>query len=156
MVISLRFIFPQKTIIEFTCPWMETYFASVYSGELFSVDHTSVSNIPSLFAEMNVLSVNFFRESRSLFGHFCGCFFSISVDTVWKREHNFETKTHQRVELEGHSLQFKKGQEIGRFRYGSTVILLFQKNKISRVKKISKYASSVKVGNRISTIVNET
>ena len=126
-------------------------------GELFSVDHTSVSNIPSLFCRNERLICEFFSEKVGHFSViFVGAFLVSGIDTVWKREHNFETKTHQRVELEGHSLQFKKGQEIGRFRYGSTVILLFQKNKISRVKKISKYASSVKVGNRVSTIVNET
>ena len=124
-------------------------------GELFSVDHTSVSSIPSLFCKNERLVCEFFSAKVGHFSViFVGAFLVSGIDTVWKREHNFETKAHKRVELEDHSLQFKKGQEIGRFRYGSTVILLFQNNKTSKVKKISKYASSVKVGNRISTIAN--
>ena len=124
-------------------------------GELFSVDHTSVSNIPSLFCKNERLICEFFSAKVGHFSViFVGAFLVSGIDTVWKREHNFETKPHQTEELEDHSLQFKKGQEIGRFRYGSTVILLFQNNKTSKVKKISKYASSVKVGNRISTIAN--
>ena len=124
-------------------------------GELFSVDHTSVSKIPSLFCKNERLICEFFSAKVGHFSViFVGAFLVSGIDTVWKREHNFETKPHQREELEDHSLQFKKGQEIGRFRYGSTVILLFQNNKTIEVKKISKYASLVKVGNRISTIVN--
>lgn len=100
-------------------------------GRLFSVSPLTTREVPRLFSR-NERLVNIFDTANGPFAVIMvGAIFVSSMDTVWAG-----TVTPKRLqptnwsynELDDISLQ--KGQEMGRFNMGSTVILLFPENSI--------------------------
>jgi phosphatidylserine decarboxylase len=52
------------------------------------------------------------------------------IETVWGGVETPGRGAVRNADFLGRDLSFDKGEEIGRFKFGSTVILLFQKDKI--------------------------
>ncbi len=102
-------------------------------GRLFAVDKPAVSNINQLFAR-NERVISLFETA---IGHMAvikvGALFVASIDTVWAGQIS-PTKQRQirsfQYNQPDHDIKLKKGQELGRFNMGSTVILLFQSGRI--------------------------
>ena len=100
-------------------------------GELFSVNPLYTQNIPELFSRNERVICLF----ETIFGKmaviFVGAAIVRSIATTWggviapngSREIYVET-------YENKGIEFKKGDEIGKFFMGSTVICLFEKDKI--------------------------
>jgi len=97
-------------------------------GRLFSVNAVTASLVPRLFAR-NERVLTWFDTS---FGEFAlilvGALNVGSIATVWAGD---ITPAPQRVvtPLPPQSVHLDKGEELGRFNMGSTVILLFQKDR---------------------------
>jgi phosphatidylserine decarboxylase len=97
-------------------------------GRLFSVNAATASLVPRLFAR-NERVLTFFD---SAFGEFAlimvGALNVGSIATVWAGD---ITPSPRRVAtvLPPHNVALDKGAELGRFNMGSTVILLFQKDR---------------------------
>jgi phosphatidylserine decarboxylase len=68
---------------------------------------------------------------------------------VWSGFENPGPGAVRETDYSGDSINFAKGDEIGRFKFGSTVILLFPQQAIEWSKKIAPYAT-VKMGEAIA------
>ncbi len=94
-------------------------------GDLFAVNPATVRMVDGLFARNERLVIRFETEK----GPFClvmvGAIFVGSMETVFqgKITPDYEP-TIQHWDYESENIQFTKGDEIGRFNMGSTVVLL--------------------------------
>lgn len=103
-------------------------------GELFSVNPFLAEHIPNLFARNERIICEFETEFGPMIQILVGATITASISTVWagiinlprSKEvvvWNYETKGEKAIKLQ-------KGEEMGSFRLGSTVISLFPQNKI--------------------------
>lgn len=99
-------------------------------GSLFSVNDATVSALPGLFARNERLVCEFESES----GHFAlilvGAMLVAGIQTVWGGDELANPGYVRETDFSARNLDFKKGDEIGRFKFGSTVILLFPNDRI--------------------------
>ena len=99
-------------------------------GRLFSVGYNTSSNIPNLFARNERLVCVFSADA----GLFClvlvGAMVVGSIKTVWTKETLKVLTTPKIKEIDYKSremcVNLEKGQEVGHFELGSTVIVLFE------------------------------
>jgi phosphatidylserine decarboxylase len=98
-------------------------------GALFSVNPTTARGIPGLFAR-NERVVCVFESARH--GPFVmtlvGATIVGSMATVWHGVVNPPRAPKVRVALRRQNIVLKKGDELGRFLLGSTVVMLFPKD----------------------------
>ena len=102
-------------------------------GRLFSVSEATTNKIDKLFAR-NDRVVTTFRSQIGMFSViFVGAMFVGSMETVWHGQitpaRNRETHKWRYDDASG-NIDFSRGDEIGRFNMGSTVIVLTQRDKI--------------------------
>ena len=121
-------------------------------GELFSVNDQTAQALPGLFARNERLVCEFESEEVGTFAViFVGAMLVAGIETVWG---GFETPgpgAVRETDFSDQSLSFMKGDEIGRFKFGSTVIMLFQNQKTSWTDNIEHHAT-VCMGEKIGTI----
>jgi len=97
-------------------------------GALFSVNPATVSNVDNLFARNERVACIFETEIGPVALVLVGAMIVASIETVWAGEiaprrnqvTHFQYQTHDEINL-------NKGEEMGRFKLGSTVILLLPK-----------------------------
>lgn len=101
-------------------------------GELFSVNKITAENIQGLFAR-NERLVNVFESSQGpVASIMVGAMLVAGIETVWGGQVVPPKTAISTFNLtEQDPIQLKKGDEMGRFKFGSTVILLFPENTIS-------------------------
>ncbi|KRP22455.1 MAG: phosphatidylserine decarboxylase, partial [SAR92 bacterium BACL16 MAG-120322-bin99] len=100
-------------------------------GDLFSVNDKTAQALPGLFARNERLVCEFETHLGNMVVVFVGAMLVAGIETVWG---GFETPGRGAVRFTDYSaddLNYEKGAEIGRFKFGSTVILLFQEGKIT-------------------------
>ena len=101
-------------------------------GELFSVNQQTAAKVPNLFARNERLVCEF--ESEKL-GRFCvilvGAMLVAGIETVWGGMEKPGPGAVRETDHSEQNLSFAKGDEIGRFKFGSTVILLFKPDAVS-------------------------
>lgn len=121
-------------------------------GELFSVNDQTAQALPGLFARNERLVCEFESDEVGTFAViFVGAMLVAGIETVWG---GFETPgpgAVRETDFSDQSLHFAKGEEIGRFKFGSTVIMLFQDQKTRWMDKIEAHAT-VCMGEKIGTI----
>ncbi|ABL02125.1 phosphatidylserine decarboxylase [Candidatus Ruthia magnifica str. Cm (Calyptogena magnifica)] len=107
---------------------------SYIPGDLFSVNQTTAENVDGLFAR-NERVVCYFETEFGLCAFvLVGAIFVGSMQTVWHGQINPPYKKQiQHFDYSNEGISLKKGQELGRFNMGSTVIMLMpdQTNKFS-------------------------
>ena len=100
-------------------------------GDLFSVNQNTVSSIDGVFARNERLVCLFETNFGAMLFVLVGAIFVGSMQTSWtglitppysKAVKNYDYKNHQ--------IKLSKGDELGRFNMGSTVIMLLPKNSI--------------------------
>lgn len=100
-------------------------------GDLFAVNQATVNNVPGLFARNERCISLFDTEFGPMLMIMVGAIFVGSMQTVW--EPALITPPYgKEIILQDYdgSLRLKKGQEMGRFNMGSTVIFLFCKDQV--------------------------
>ena len=106
-------------------------------GELFSVNQQTAEMVPNLFARNERLVCEF--KSQQL-GHFSvifvGAMLVAGIETVWGGMEQPGPGAVRENDYSEQNIHFSKGDEIGRFKFGSTVILLFPQNSITLNKNI--------------------
>jgi phosphatidylserine decarboxylase len=106
-------------------------------GELFSVNQQTAEMLPNLFARNERLVCEF--KSQQL-GHFSvifvGAMLVAGIETVWGGMEQPGPGAVRENDYSEQNIHFSKGDEIGRFKFGSTVILLFPQNSITLNKNI--------------------
>ena len=116
---------------------------SIYiPGDLFPVNNSSVNNIDKLFSR-NERFVSIFITDIGLMAQIMvGAIFVGSMETVWSGEIIPNKKGEKIInDYKENNIKLVQGDEFGHFNMGSTVILLFQKNKIAwlsdKIKNVS-------------------
>jgi len=121
-------------------------------GQLFSVNPTTVENVPALFARNERVICLFDTAAGPMAMILVGAIFVASIETVWHGEVTPPTgKNIRNWKYDEENITFAKGQEMGRFNMGSTVILLHAKNKMEWEKTL-KAEDVVRLGQAIGQI----
>ena len=107
-------------------------------GELFSVNQQTAEIVPNLFARNERLVCEF--KSAQL-GHFSvifvGAMLVAGIETVWGGMEKPGPGAVRETDHSDQEIYFSKGDELGRFKFGSTVILLFPENSVTLNKNIA-------------------
>lgn len=95
-------------------------------GKLFSVNQTTANNVPGLFAQNERLICEFDSSSGPFVMILVGAMIVAGIETVWQGQVAPPTNGLQTLDINKlKNIRLKKGEEMGRFMLGSTVILLF-------------------------------
>lgn len=123
-------------------------------GKLFSVNAVTANSVPSLFAR-NERIVCIFGYNAELFALvLVGALFVGSMDTVWHGEvtpRNPRERLNLPLDTSRAPLQLAKGQEMGRFNMGSTVILITPPGMIEWLPGV-KTGDGVSVGQKLARL----
>ena len=122
-------------------------------GDLFSVNQTTAEGVEQLFARNERLIAYFDTEHGPMAMVLVGAMIVAGIETVWSGQEaprlraaihrSFQQDTAKPISLE-------KGAEMGRFKLGSTVILLFGKDAINWQAELQAN-SPIKLGEAIGT-----
>ena len=118
-------------------------------GDLFSVNDQTAQALPNLFARNERLVCEFESENGNFVVVFVGAMLVAGIETVWG---GFETPGRgaiRETDFSDRDLSYKKGDEIGRFKFGSTVILLFPEDGIRWQDSLMPQAD-VQIGEKIA------
>lgn len=119
-------------------------------GELFSVNDQTAQALPGLFARNERLVCEFESDELGRFALvFVGAMLVAGIETVWSGFEKPGPGAVRESDFSSDSLVFAKGDEIGRFKFGSTVILLVRNNALDWDEKIEAYAP-VQMGEKIA------
>lgn len=121
-------------------------------GRLFSVNQTTAEHVPDLFARNERVVCIFDTEQGPMAVVLVGAMIVASIETVWAglitpplrqlRSYDYSQAARQPISLE-------KGAEMGRFKLGSTAIVLFGPDHVAWDIGLQQ-ASAVKVGQRLA------
>ncbi|MBC8380929.1 MAG: archaetidylserine decarboxylase [Pseudomonadales bacterium] len=101
-------------------------------GELFSVNDLTAQSLNGLFARNERLVCEFESELAGQFSViFVGAMLVAGIETVWGGFEQPGVGAVRDNDLSDQSLIYTKGDEIGRFKFGSTIVLLFGKDAAS-------------------------
>lgn len=118
-------------------------------GKLFSVNPLTADNVSNLFARNERLVCEFESDQGRFIMVLVGAMIVASIETTWSGiVAPFQRKIIQQ-QLATDALDFEKGEEMGRFRLGSTVIMVFEPNALTWDDSIKKDAN-VKMGQRLN------
>ena len=100
-------------------------------GDLFSVNPTTARGVPGLFARNERVVCEFETEKGPMVLVLVGATIVGSMATVWHGQVNPPRPGMVREwRYETQAVQLQKGEEMGRFLLGSTVVMLFPQNSI--------------------------
>lgn len=128
-------------------------------GDLYSVNQVTANNVPNLFAR-NERIICFFDATFGSFAQILiGAIIVGSIETVWLgqitpprmgiiKRWTWPSNSHEGKNI----INLLKGQEMGRFKLGSTVINLFSHNKIKILNNLNPL-SKIFVGQPIASIL---
>jgi phosphatidylserine decarboxylase len=118
-------------------------------GKLFSVNPLTAEHVNNLFARNERLVCEFESEKGRFIMVLVGAMIVASIETTWSGiVAPYQRKIIQQ-QMATDALDFEKGEEMGRFRLGSTVIMIFEPNALNWDERIKKDAN-VKLGQRLS------
>lgn len=122
-------------------------------GKLFSVNQFTSENVDSLFARNERVVCFFDTECGPMALVLVGAMIVASVDTVWAGQvcPKRETRVHVNYAGQVPSVQIGKGEEMGRFKLGSTVVAVFGPGMVQLQAELAA-ADKVSMGQRIGTI----
>ncbi|MCK5881091.1 MAG: phosphatidylserine decarboxylase [Sinobacterium sp.] len=121
-------------------------------GDLFSVNQATANHIPGLFARNERLVCEFSSQNGDFIMILVGAMIVAGIETVWAGHVapvKPELKTTDFSNLS--SIELKKGDEMGRFKLGSTVILLFQEKTVGFTETLAN-GSALRMGEEIGVI----
>lgn len=122
-------------------------------GRLFSVNTATTRSVPGLFARNERVAALFDTEAGPMALVLVGAIFVSSVETVW---HGVVTpptvRSVQTWQYKDNAPTLKIGEEMGRFNMGSTIIVLFGKDKAQWVDGF-KADKLVKLGEMIGRMI---
>jgi len=121
-------------------------------GRLFAVKPSTVRTVPGLFARNERVACLFESTAGPMAVILVGAIFVGSIETVWSGELTpTSPRTPANWDYPDASKLFHKGDEIGRFNMGSTVILLFANGRTHWDPQLCA-GSKVRMGQTIATM----
>lgn len=136
-------------------------------GDLFSVNPLTAANVPGLFSRNERVAAIFDTEFGPMAMVLVGATIVASIETIW---HGTVTPPSNQLDSWDYPAQgdgaihFKKGDEMGRFKLGSTVVILFGDEMLSHfepylepttVTRLGQPMASLKVTSDITEAHNE-
>ena len=122
-------------------------------GRLFSVAPYTVRQVPGLFARNERVIAIFDTDAGPLVMVLVGAMLVSSTETVWAGEVTpTKNKEVTVTEYSNENISLAKGDEMGRFNMGSTVILLMPSGTVEDQAGLSA-GSAVKVGQKLATVI---
>ncbi len=121
-------------------------------GDLYSVNQTTAAGVDNLFARNERLVAVFDTEYGPMAMVLVGAMIVAGIETVWAGQVAPQQTKPWRIEHNPQPSEpviLEKGQEMGRFKLGSTVILLFGKDAIEWSSQLQA-GSAVQLGQAIS------
>ena len=102
-------------------------------GKLFSVNPTTAAQVPNLFARNERVACIFDTDAGPMAMVLVGAMIVGSMETTWAGVvapggGDVSTSSYRQL---ANPIRFEKGEEMGRFRLGSTVIIVMPKGKVS-------------------------
>lgn len=123
-------------------------------GKLFSVNAATTEAVPRLFARNERVCCIFDTEVGEMALILVGAIFVSSIETVWHGVVTPPTQSEVRQwHYEADAVTLEKGEEMGRFNMGSTIIVLFAKDRASWQNELSA-GQPVRLGELIGTILS--
>jgi len=121
-------------------------------GKLYSVNQATTENLENLFAKNERVICEFETTHGLLSMVLVGALFVGSIETTWAKEITpNKNRVIQDFNYSDNPIYLKRGEEMGRFNMGSTVILLSENSNI-HFEKIDK---SVMLGEQIARIATD-
>lgn len=117
-------------------------------GKLFSVNRMTSDIIPNLYARNERLVTYFDTAVGPMAVIMVGALIVGSIQTVWKE--SFRTKIINEETYSTTTIQLDQGEELGRFKMGSTVILLFSEE--AKISWSMQLHAEVQMGQVLGTI----
>lgn len=99
-------------------------------GDLFSVNPATAEGVDGLFARNERLVCMFETEHGPMAMVLVGAMIVAGIETVWSGQVCPLPKQAQVQKFDGKEIKLEKGEEMGRFKLGSTVVLCFPKDAI--------------------------
>ena len=125
-------------------------------GRLFSVNKTTTESVSGLFARNERVVALFDTEAGPMALILVGAIFVSSIETVWHGVVTPPSISSVRTwKYNENAPTLKMGEEMGRFNMGSTIIVLFGKNK-TQWNETMFADTPVKLGAKIGSIVPNT
>ena len=125
-------------------------------GRLYSVNRLTTASLPRLFARNERVISVFDTDIGPMAVILVGATFVGSMDTVWA---GTVTPAHRRAiawdQNAPQPVVLERGAEMGRFNMGSTVILLFARDRV-RWSDVLRPGEAVRVGERIGAVLAPT
>lgn len=121
-------------------------------GKLFSVNTSTTNTVAGLFARNERVVAIFDTEAGPMALVLVGAIFVCSIETVWHGEVTPPTRPSiQTWQYLDNPPILEKGEEMGRFNMGSTIIVLFGKNAIAWSSNLQA-GKTVRLGEQIGTV----
>jgi len=122
-------------------------------GRLFSVNTSTTNAVPNLFARNERVCCYFDTAAGPMALILVGAIFVSSIETVWHGVVTPPTAPNIRTwEYQDNAPTLSRGEEMGRFNMGSTIIVLFAKNKMGWAEAM-KAGAAVKLGEKIGKLM---
>ncbi|MEY3016947.1 MAG: hypothetical protein RL336_82 [Pseudomonadota bacterium] len=120
-------------------------------GDLFSVNNATADNVPRLFSRNERYVAIFDTEHGPMAMVLVGAMIVAGIETVWAGQVAPVRRAIQRTDYpcQIDTQQLAKGDEMGRFKLGSTVVLLFGKDAIQWQETLQ-HASPLRMGEQIA------
>lgn len=134
-------------------PWTGTLRETVHvPGRLFSVGTDAVASVPRLFARNERLVCHFDTDFGPMVSVMVGALLVSGVETVWSGE---EIPAYgdriTRKDWRGQAITLERFEEMARFNYGSTVVVLLPAG-VATLDPGLQAESPVKLGQRLGTL----
>ena len=122
-------------------------------GELFSVNDKTAQGLEELFARNERLVCEFESESAGNFVVvFVGAMLVAGIETVWGGFEKPGPGAVRESDFSDLQLAYDKGEEIGQFKFGSTAIILFEKDRVTGLETLNPQ-SPVLMGQQLASLV---
>jgi len=121
-------------------------------GDLYSVNQTTAENVDQLFARNERLVAIFDTEHGPMAMILVGAMIVAGIETVWDGQIAPPPRTPQQKSFDNQQREVRlaKGDEMGRFKLGSTVVLLFGEDAIQWQQE-HQAGGSIQLGQRLAS-----
>ena len=120
-------------------------------GRLFSVNDLTAKHIDGLFARNERLVCLFDTPAGRCAVVLVGAMMVAGIESVWRGHYPPKAALETHHNTNGNPVALQKGEEMGRFKFGSTVVMLFEKSAI-RWDSAYNAGSTTRMGEHLATV----
>ncbi|MEL6542656.1 MAG: archaetidylserine decarboxylase [Pseudomonadota bacterium] len=121
-------------------------------GDLFSVNQETADGVDALFARNERLVCHFEGDLGGFVSVMVGAMIVAGIDTVWPNRFRTHARSIVRDDFGSDPVALGAGDEMGRFYLGSTVILLFEPDRVEWLEDLQA-GSPVRMGQPIARLL---